>query len=88
MKILHKLAYCCPKHDTKITNGEVLNDSVILDTALGRFGRKMKTLRSLLKLVFVQNTKISNGEVLDDSVIRYMVLDRFWVKNDNFAYFV
>ena len=36
----------------KITNGEVLGDSVMLKTVLGQFGRKIKILHILHKIAY------------------------------------
>ena len=53
-KILHM--YCMKSHNliwnTKITNGEVLNDYVMLKLELGQFGRKIKILHILHKIAY------------------------------------
>ena len=48
--------FCIKSHiliwNTKITNGEVLSDSMKLTTVLGRFGLKIKILHILHKIAY------------------------------------
>ena len=67
--------------------GEVLNDSVMLKTELGRFGQKVKILNNLHNITFFDLEYQNNlWEVLNNSMMHKMELGRFGQKNQNFAY--
>ena len=46
--------------NSKITNGEVLNESVMLKSELGQFGRKINILHILNKIAYIDTEHQNN----------------------------